>query len=448
MYAKLISIIFLSFALTGFVYNLWCICEIFFKYQINTEVKIEIPRFYEPLDLTFCARFVDLIPQYVKKEKMNEFNVVNETIQVRQIQHLLNLDEIFHYSPNVSSLFERVQLRRQGSYELVNCESTECLNFYDVKKFVFMEYICYQISLRTDKVSQSFDLIYLAVSPAFSGLSTRINLNPIFNNIFVFKVALSKPSDYPYTELAVAPQRFGDHNLMIGYKSLKAELLTAPYASNCLIYTKIGFKSRDDCYSKCVFERTIDRTNKLPFAVILDDPNYTEKIVSYVDIQNETISNIIHEIHRVCIKRCQYQDCYKESLTTFVSPLSSIDPNFELAIVIPVDPAVHVRTSPKMSIIEFFIFALSTISTWTSLSIMSLNPAELFERQFIRKLVTKFTHVFSGKYSSSTTTSSAHSNRSKKMDKNGRKNCDQDWKYARSSRIPVIHYEPPFKSNY
>lgn len=437
MYIQLLSLIFRLLALTGLVYNLWSISEIFFKFQITTEITIQIPNTYQPLDVHFCVRYNDLIPLNYKVSKLKNFTRLNETDQIRIIQHLVSLHEVFALTPNESSLLQVVEFRQKGSYEILSCAELECLEYFNVAKFFFMEYICYAVSLRQEKVSQSMDLIHLAVSPSFSGLSVRMVLKRTFNGAHFFKVALSKPGDYPYTELAYAPQRFGEHNFYLGYKSLKSKLLPAPYASNCFNYDTLGYKSQDDCFSKCVLEETLDRTRKLPFATILDDQSYGEKIVSYIDIQNKEMSDVIHRIHEFCMKRCHRRDCYKETLTTFVMPLSAKDENFVLAIVIPVDPAVDFKMNPKMSVPEFIIFVLSTISTWTSLSIMSLNPALLFKRGALEKLMNNITCLLCAKKQESP----VHSYPNRDVLRS------EAWRHCRTSQLPTMEYIPPPKSH-
>lgn len=447
MYIKSItSMLFRLLALTGLVYNLWCISEIFFKFQITTEISIQIPRTYEPLDVHYCVRYTDLISSNIKVHILKNWNQLNETNQIRTLQHAISLKEIFRYSPNETSIFDHVEFREKGSYELILCNSNECNDFFNVTRFVFMEYLCYQISLRSEKISQSFDLINLAVSPAFSGLSVRMTLKDSFNSVHFYKIALSKPGDYPYTELAVAPQRFGDHNLMVGYKSLKSKLLPSPYSSDCLDYKTIGFNSRDDCYSKCVFEKTLTRTNKQPFAVILDNNVHDERIVSYIDIQDKNFSNAIQLIHEQCSAQCHKRDCYKESLTSIVMPLSASSKTFVIATVVPSDPEIDVKTNAKMSAIEFIIFVLSTISTWTSLSIMSLNPAALFGRGSLTRILSNFGSSFSVN----------HKNRNKDQDQQQREERSPvflvgrhrqfklpHWRYSRPVMVPVMQYRPP-----
>ena len=379
MLISLTSLTFRSLALLGLAYNLWSISEIFFKFQINTEITVELPRTYEPLDAHFCARFTDLIPRTIKEKKLTEWNKNNETNLIRTLQHNLRLSEIFSLTPSEYSLLQKIEFRLANSYELYSCELEECLKYFSVARFVFMEYLCYRVSLRTGNVSQSVDLIYLAVSPAFSGLSTRIYFRDDFNGIRLFKIALSKPSEYPYTELAVASQRFGDHDLLVGFKSLKSQLLEAPYASDCLNYSSVDLRSRDYCYSQCVYEKTLVQIGKLPFAVMLDQANLTEFIVSYNDIKDATISSKVHLIHSQCMNKCHHSDCYKESITTYVMTMNNPfnSSTFALSLVIPVDPAIDMKTHPKMSTVEFFIFVLSSISTWTSLSILSLDPVKI-----------------------------------------------------------------------
>lgn len=427
----LVSIIFRSLAFSGLIYNLWSISEIFFKFQITTEISIQIPRTYEPLDVHFCVRYTDLISSKLKKKLLQNWNHLNVTNEIRILQYAIQLNEIFYDTPNETLLFDHVEFREKGSYELIICNSSYCNEYFNVTRFVFMEYICYQISLRSDKISQSFDLINLAVSPAFSGLSVRITFNKIFNFVQFFKVALSRPGDYPYTELAVAPQRFGDHNLMVGYKSLKSKLLPSPYTSNCFDYKQIAFNSRDDCYSKCVFEKTIEKIYKLPFAVILDD-NYNKRIVSYIDIQEKKVSQIVQSIHDQCSLKCRKRDCYKESLTTLVMPLSTDSETFVIATAVPSDPEVDVRTSPKMSLIEFIIFFLSSISTWTSLSIMSLNPAELFSKESLTRIINNFTFQNNQEISSIF---------NRQFNLNNLTN-------SRSIVLPLVNYRPPAKVHY
>ena len=50
--------------------------------------------------------------------------------------------------------------------------------------------------------------------------------------------------------------------------------------------------------------------------------------------------------------------------------------------MIPVFPFVNITTRPSQSIEEFITLALSSVSTWTGLSILALNPVKLFTLLF------------------------------------------------------------------
>lgn len=441
MLISLTSVAFRSLALLGLAYNLWSISEIFFKFQINTEITVELPRTYEPLDAHFCARYTDLIPPDIRLAKLLEWNRTNESNLIRTLQHILRLDEIFDSTPDESILLQKIEYRLADSYELYSCELDECYKYFSVMRLVFMEYLCYRISLRTEIVSQSVDLIYLAVSPAFSGLSTRIYFRDDFSNISLFKIALSKPGEYPYTELAVAPQRFGDHDLLIGFKSLKSQLLEAPYASDCLNYSSINLQSRDYCYSQCVYAKTLVQIGKLPFAVMLDQANLSEFIVSYNDIKDASISSKVHSIHSQCMNKCHHSDCYKESITTYVMTMNNPfnSSTFALSLVIPVDPAIDMKTHAKMSTVEFFIFVLSSISTWTSLSILSLDPVKIIQ------YLTFFTKNLSS-------TKSCKQNETHRRSTRFNRFCECPCRchcklFANSSSPCVLRYEIPVQSN-
>lgn len=48
-----------------------------------------------------------------------------------------------------------------------------------------------------------------------------------------------------------------------------------------------------------------------------------------------------------------------------------------LRLTAPSEPSIDVRTTPTLNLVEFLTYAMSCVSTWTGLSIMSVEPVSL-----------------------------------------------------------------------
>ena len=56
-------------------------------------------------------------------------------------------------------------------------------------------------------------------------------------------------------------------------------------------------------------------------------------------------------------------------------------PEFLIQRIVPSDPSFRVTMTPALKLVEFITYLLSAVSTWTGISIMSLNPWKFLSKK-------------------------------------------------------------------
>ena len=103
-----------------------------------------------------------------------------------------------------------------------------------------------------------------------------------------------------------------------------------------------------------------------------------------MDHLNENIDKEIMEIRTTCssIMFCHKQECNFHRSITQVSV--STGTFFTLKYILPLHPSFHITTT-HLSLVEFLTYMFSIVSTWTGLSIFSMNPSI-----FVARTITAF----------------------------------------------------------
>jgi hypothetical protein len=294
-------------------------------------------------------------------------------------QSNLTVEEIFRFTPPQNAIIDRVVYKIKSGSQTLNIFGPTVYDHITVNKFVYIEYVCYMISL---VVEEKFTFENLAVTPVGSGLIYRLDFGEALKDVQYLKLSFTRfRGDYPIRSILINPvirRKFFDandreawtYNLFTSYYyRLHAINLPSPYETRCFDYKRIGFDHDVDCAQNCTRSMTLKEIGKNPYSVIIREPN-NMSMVSYDDMSG-VIGKRILEIEKGCQHLCRYRPCDDGRTLTIAEAKQAR--RFQLDNVLPIYPSIETKAHEQLSFVEFITYLVSTISTWTGLSIVSLN---------------------------------------------------------------------------
>ena len=250
-------------------------------------------------------------------------------------------------------------------------------------------------NLHSDDVSMALE------SP---GLINLVRFGKDFKRAVIVKVLVADDDDGPVLlqELQNAPYFFVGYNKTDGKVKLnyftvddfvmRQQLLPDPYETRCLDYQQVGnYRDQIDCRHKCITRETMKRFNLFPsFPPLSRKDNIVRKrgnVTSRMSGYNYQLS-WEKEVSKIR-EYCQSHECSKTSCSSQLM-LSNVEKawrptndyfgkndSFVVKRILPIRPSFDTTTRPTLSLVELIIYILGTLSTWTGLSILDLDPVTL-----------------------------------------------------------------------
>lgn len=386
----LVSKTYLVICLLGLSYQVYLVSNIYFGYQVVTDVAVEIPEKNEPQAVTVCLQYDQVLDYEKAKKETGKSDLKYEGWYMKK-QHLktaqttLTIDQIFKYSPEPREILQTVTYRKNYSYRLFHLNGTEVYRKFEVKKFLYLEYICFQIYKKNDS-DQLMTYASLAVTPVWSGLIYDLIMSPRLSMASTLKIIINNRDTLPYRPLMVTPQvrrYYNDsggkakYNIFTVYQTrLSVHNMPPPYTTQCRNYQKEGFSSRTECIEKCVYNLILNMTGKVPFTYILTEsvPQY---MVSYKDIFNDSYAGDLFRVENFCSSSvCRQRGCYERTSSTRSHEQSGTA--FTIRQILTTEPWIDIMSRESMNLVEYVTYVTSIISTYTGLSFLSLNPLSIF----------------------------------------------------------------------
>lgn len=324
-----------------------------------------------------CYRYYDLLDY----DKMNsalgtdwKYDPYNGTL-VRQIQNDLTIANILQFTPSSDEALGACSVRHPNSY-IINPESSkDCHKMFSIIKYVVLEYICYKYRYVAVE-NQTFSLLELANTPVSPGLMYEVNPSDPFKKFRLAKFIATGYKVYPYKAMGQTQlmDRFGRPDDDLGiysltYFTLITKRLPPPFVTMCYNYSDMDRQSQTDCHQRCVKKFTEESLNKIPFSSIETEAK-NQSVLSYLDVTNETIAQMLFKYYNDCDNYCRKKDCRERS--TFSRVLVQPKNYFLIRIGTPVEPSVTVSYKPIIQFPEYLTYLLSCFGTWFGLSVISL----------------------------------------------------------------------------
>ena len=386
---KTVSCLFILLCLLGCVFQVYKVSDLYFRYQATTEIDIEIPEIVSGKAISVCSRFVEHL-DYERiardSKSRSSWHYSNQVHWIRKYQHELTIKEIFKYTPEVNTTLSRIIFRENQSYVHKEYSGHEIYDHFEVRKYLYLEYICYKFASR-----KTIDISYssLSVTPVFSGQVYELTFNTTLESAEMLKVVINSMRSHQYRSIQVIPVLRRNYNIKTKtaqYNVFSSFVTTfdvfnlpPPYETNCFNYKDIGFQIDTHCIQECVKKKVVKRFNKIPFSAIIDKP-IDMKMISYTDISDARTSKILFDIENECSNEiCNRPSCHASLAMTTTKEIEGLE--FVIRRIIPSGPSFHVRMTPALNLIEFLTYLLSTVSTWTGISIISLNPWKFLSKR-------------------------------------------------------------------
>ena len=360
------------------------IIKLYSEYKVSTTISVTVPEKLEPKPLTMCIRYTDILDfNKLNRHKRTNWSLSSNVDDVRKYQHELTIEEVFNFTPKAESVVSGVRFRNDSKYFLYEFNDIvrplDPFAFFELYKFLYLEYVCYAF-----KPKFQFQLPYRSLS--------ETTVAPGFIYWIIFKnldlASLIKVSIYgsslPRRSLMFIPvsTRISDKglepqfNITTGYlTSLEMFSLEPPYETKCFNYSTMGVEHDLECTQRCVEKKTKEVLGKMPFSTLILNASDL-KIVSYIDLNNASISSKVAEIEH----NCSSQECSRwpcEYIVRFTHMTTIPGKPFRFEEMTPIASSMEIKSKEAFAFVEFLTYLLSVIATWTGLSIMSFNPREV-----------------------------------------------------------------------
>ena len=292
-----------------------------------------------------------------------------------------------------------------------------------VVKYLAGVAVCYQVSIREKKKrnettrtnsSSSSSSSYpkknlhsddVSMALEAPGLINYVKFGQNFKRTTVVKVFVADDNDgtvLPLQELLNAPYFFVGYNMTNGKIKfnyfiiddfvMRQQLLPDPYETQCLDYQHVSnYRDQVDCRHKCVTRETMKRFHLFPFSpplvpndkILRNRGNVTTRMTGY----NYQLSweKEVSKIQEYCRShKCSKTPCSSqlilsnvEKAWTSTNPYFGMNDSFVVKRILPIRPSSETTTRPTLSLVELIIYVLGSLSTWTGLSILDLDPVTL-----------------------------------------------------------------------
>ena len=392
MYRRVLAFVYIVICFAGLMWQLIEVSIEYFKYETSTGIRIHFPDEVTFPDISVCLRYTDILKfDELNKQTKRSYRFTVDDEVVRMYQENLTLSQIFTFTPSINDTLSSIVYRHKRSYKRYICHTdNECSTMFTIDKYYYLEYMCYRYTsnqMNSSTVSYST----IAVTPSSPGTIFKFTFSRHFSRVSYMKIALHSANLYPFRSLRTTPvtRRYYDrhsdsakYNTFVSYQSkLTTHYLPSPYVTRCIDYSHLQFDSSAHCQELCVNNHTLNELGKVPFSVILtNDVQLSSSLhaLSYNDVANETVSHKLLNIESTCHKKfCNLRDCDVETVVTHTSkePGSQL---MVLRVILPYTPYINVKHVAGIQFVAFLTFILSTISTWTGVSILRINPFTSF----------------------------------------------------------------------
>jgi hypothetical protein len=340
----------------------------------------------------------DDLPMLIPPDKLMMFDARDrDAIIELLVQTRKTIKDIFELGPNYSDIIKKCKVSQN--------QSISCFELSDVKTTINSQYKCFTLFQSKFEERQNSDKFLIDRNRGEEHNILDLSLSFYSEGIVKQKhqsemlVMVHPPHENP------SPQSSG---VLKVYKGMKIEStiskvsikkLPAPYESNCINYTDIGFQSRKQCLDNCEIELMLNLTkDSIDFKTTADNESkfkYKWKRDLTLNISMDSLDecrrkcvlhNCLNEYyHLEKTSESDMSECNFDNQTSSYShhklnkfnfigfKLNSKPPCARIYLKLSSFPMFVYRHVPKIEIVEFVCYVGSITGLWLGISVLTVE---------------------------------------------------------------------------
>ena len=391
---RLSSWLFMCMCTLGLLWQLISIVDEYFRYRVSSTTSVFTPEVIDPLSFTICVFFNSVLDfDRLNREVKTNFTQFDKrgVIAMDLSDDLLSVKHLFDYTPSKESILLEFFFKPKKSPQLTRV-SENITNRVSIVKFLNRCYVCYQITVKEDEALRYREI---AISSFNQFRVKRFIFPESFLNSTVVKVMLSLGTHIPYKELITTPYqkkpKIPCNHFISNHMIIEKTRLKYPHETYCVSYESLGLRDQHHCVEECVTAGVFKKLGKISLlSPVVEGTEGTQgdlRPFAYEHFKDENASAIFWQLQYSCeSQQCHRSECHdKEVVTTTHSQLSfDYDKDklhWDHHVFSQISFKIH--STASLPFVEFLIYILGSISTWTGLSIMACNPIHLGQKVYI-----------------------------------------------------------------
>ena len=393
-----ISWLFKTICAAGLLWQLVTIIDIYFHYHVLTATHVFTPEVIDPVAMTLCVRMDDVLDLNRIERDFNASFTKNEEGYIKEFRNL-SLQTLFDYTPSKDIITTLVFKTKNNTRLKKHGKNIDRL--VNITKFLHRTNVCYKVVVIGD---EALEYREFSVTNEYQFHVKILKFNQSIENATSLKVLLGPIHHIPYKGLISNQQQlrnlfevngsaYTDINLYYGnQRTIQNVRLPSPYESNCIKYNETipGFHDQYHCTEECVASevwKTFRKVSLLSPVIETTQERHNETF-SKTNLIEDDDTKKFWKIQKYCqSSQCHRKECRDIEVITNTEARnqrtkkgdSRVYHKRQLVLIHRILPQISFRITSTASLpfVEFVIYVLSTISTWTGLSIIACNPANL-----------------------------------------------------------------------
>ena len=376
-----VPLLFKVICLIGLSWQLLEITSEYLQYKVNIQTTMFIPEQVEDLCMGICLPVAFAI-DYKKLNSELRSNWTPTEFDRKEMYRTLFTHEIFNYTHAADNIIHYAGYWKDG-WGWSKSKSTNLSLIMKTQKYFFEGNICYLYSVRSFK---SF-----SVRSIRGGTVVFLNFGKEISETHVVWLFIGEKNTIPFRETTEARYIFRTNSSKkldyfdSSHYSIRKKLLPPPYETGCFNYSELKFTNSIECFERCVVLKSFQKWGAILRRSLVpkDSNNY-----KFVRNSNENKNRAeVNELHVSCELSCPNINCEDTHIVTIQESKAylgsdRIFKNTSIAWQRKTSsfPSVTILCRPSSTLPELILYIMSSISTWTGLSMMSFNPILLFRR--------------------------------------------------------------------
>lgn len=386
----------LLLCVAGTLFSLKTLISQYMEYEISTRVNFSFEKTIKLPAVTVCFPLLDTV--LWEKEKVKSSckklmgavsSMCNQSLDMSRMlrmkatyNDLVNATYNFISHFTVDEILEELTIGLEDiveSYNRFNAslgEQDRYQNLYDtftIKESLQSDWRCTILTWKKEFGKQTFKNLKRQLSTP--GLFLFLmNNDTLAQKLSAISVGLESNDNMEFNteraDFVMMPAKGGFSAAT--YEHYSSKLLEAPFATDCVNYSKLGFENRNHCYESCQTQEMKRRFRKKISGASQYADGVDMKIMSPEFAKQNR--RIIRQVDEMCESNCAKQDCDQEfytmkmkvSDTDFPSSVSG------MLLFLPTSPEAATESTPKSSFAQFAADMGSAIGFWLGLSILSI----------------------------------------------------------------------------